>query len=221
MLSTKNMKSGGGNLRPVIDAGNNKIRINDLTFDQTPYDKEAYQITMHVETEPVGGEFQGFLKDKENPNGPRYEGQVGRVRFSQYAYRDAVLPSGIEIKRDQSVLKAMVILSETLGLRDELDNIEADTIFEFMAACRQIFKNSKFFNACIGGREWENKDGYVNLDLFLPRADKGKVVIEDIDAANSRLMKFNADKHIKRLAKKTVSSFEDDDNPFASEDFDL
>jgi hypothetical protein len=221
MLSTKNMKSGGGNLRPVIDAGNHKIKINDLTFDQTPYDKDAYNITMHIETEPVGGEFQGFLKDKTDPNGPRYKGQVGRVRFSQYAYRDTVLPSGVEIKRDQSVLKAMVILAETLGVRDELDNIEANTIFEFMSACRQIFKNSKFFNACIGGREWENKDGYVNLDLYLPKISKGKVNIEACDVNNSRLMEFDATAHIKKLAKKSVSSFEDKDDPFASDDFEL
>lgn len=221
MLSTKNMKSGGGNLRPVIDAGNHKIKINDLTFDQTPYDKDAYNITMHIETEPVGGEFQGFLVDKDNPNGKRYEGQVGRVRFSQYAYRDAVLPSGIEIKRDQSVLKAMVILAETLGIRDELDNIEANTIFEFMSGCRQIFKNSKYFNACIGGREWENKDGYVNLDLYLPKISKGKVNIEACDVTNSRLMEFDATAHIKKLAKKSVSSFEDNDDPFASDDFEL
>ena len=220
MLSTKNMKSGGGNTRPVIDAGNHKIKINDLTYDQTPYDKDAYNITMHVETEPVDGEFQGFLVDRQNPNGPRYKGQVGRVKFSQYAYKDFVLPSGVEIKRDNSTLKSMVVLAETLGKRDELDNIEAKNIFDFMKACREIFKNSEYFMACIGGREWENKEGYVNLDLHLPKGEKGKFLIESCDNDNSKLLEFDATKHIKRLVKKQVTSF-NDDNQFTSDDFDL
>ena len=134
MLSTKNIKSDSGNSRPVIDAGNHKLKINDITFSQTPFDKDAYNIVLHVETEPVEGEFQGFLIDPAKPAGPRYEGQVGRVRFSQYAYQDKVLPSGISLKRDDMVLKSMVFLSETLGMRDDLDMIEADDIFEFMKA---------------------------------------------------------------------------------------
>ena len=51
----------------------------------------AYNITLHVESEPITGEFQGFLQDQNNPNGSRYAGQVGRVRFSPYAYKDTTL----------------------------------------------------------------------------------------------------------------------------------
>ncbi len=220
MISTKNIKSDNGNTRPVLDAGNNKIKINSITFDQTPYDKDAYKIVLHVETEPVGGTFQGFLVDKNNPSGPRHQGQVGRVRFQQYDYRDAVLPSGIEIKRDQSVLKSMVFLAETLDMRDELDTIEAQTIFEFMKACDAIFSNSKYFNACICGREWENNQGYVNLDLFLAKKYKSEVPIEKCDVENSRLINFDPEKHILKLKKKSVTSFESKDS-FTGDDFDL
>ena len=163
MLSTKDMSAGSGRIKPVMGSGNNVIKINSITFDVTPYDPDAYNIVLHVEGKPEESDFQGFLKDVNNPNGPRYEGQVGRVRFSPYPYKDTTLPSGIEIKRDNEVLKAMIFLSEVLNKREDLDKIEAKTIEEFMVECNNLFSNSEFFNACIGGREWENKDGSTYL----------------------------------------------------------
>ena len=123
MLNTKDMSVGSGKTKPVISAGNHVVRINSVSFDQTPYDAEAYNILLNVETKPVGGEFEGFLLNVNEPNGPRYQGQVGRVRFSPYPYKDATLPSGREISRDNEVMKGMVYLSEVLGKRDELDKV--------------------------------------------------------------------------------------------------
>jgi hypothetical protein len=225
MLSTKNIKSESENLGPIINPGIHKVKINDLTFEKTGYKvdgNDAYNITMHVETEPIGGDFQGFFIDSENKTGPRYEGQIGRVKFSRYGYVDKVLPSGVQINRDESVLKSMVLLAETLDIRHEVDEIQADTIFEFMKACREIFKNSKYFNACIGGREWmSNKTGYTNMGLHLVKYQRGKLSIEKCDAENSRLIEFDPDVHIERIEKKTVSKFEDTDNPFSDDDFEL
>ena len=122
MLSTKDMSAGSGSIKPVIGPGNQVVKINSISFDQTPYDADAYNIVLHVESEPIVGEFNGFLKDMNNPNGPRYEGQVGRVRFSPYPYKDTTLPSGREIEKDTEVLKAMVYLSEVLNKRAELES---------------------------------------------------------------------------------------------------
>lgn len=219
MLNTRNMKTGGGKVGPVISSGNQVFKINDVTFDQTPYDKDAYDIKLHVESEPIGGDFQGFYVDPNDKDGPRYKGQVGRIRFSPYAYKDTTLPSGIEISRDNEVLKAMVFLAETLGVRDQLDMIEAADIFEFMKACRKIFSNSgTYINACVGGREWENKDGYVNLDLYLPRLSKDGVPLESLEVETSRLLKFNSETHIKRLKKKASAPAE---STSMADDFDI
>jgi hypothetical protein len=206
MLSTKDMSAGSGNVKPVIGVGNQKVKINSITFDVTPYDADAYNIVLHVESEPVQGEFNGFLKDMNNPNGPRYEGQVGRVRFSPYPYKDATLPSGREINRDTEVLKSMVYLSEVLNKREELDKIEANTIEVFMIECNKLFSNSEYFNACIGGREWENKEGYVNYDLFLPRMSKDGIPLEELNKENSRLLTFDANNtnHLRKLQKENT-----------------
>nr|MBC8396324.1 hypothetical protein [Flavobacteriales bacterium] len=138
MLSTKDMSAGSGRTKPVLGPGNQIIKINSITFDKTPYDADAYNIMLHVESEPVTGEFEGFYKDMSDQSQGRYEGQVGRVRYSPYPFKDTTLPSGREIERDQEVLKSMIFLSEQLGKRSELDAIEAGTIEDFMTKCDQV-----------------------------------------------------------------------------------
>lgn len=224
MLSTKDMSAGSGSIKPVIGPGNNVIKINSISFDVTPYDADAYNIVLHIETEPVQGEFQGFLKDMNKPNGERYTGQVGRVRFSPYPYKDATLPSGREIKRDNEVLKSMVYLSEVLDKREQLDKIEANTIEDFMVECNKLFSNSEYFNACLGAREWENKEGYINNDLFLPRMSKDGIPLEALNKENSRLLTFDSNNtnHLRKLEKKenvATTSFEPATT--AGDDFDL
>ena len=206
MLSTKDMSAGSGGTKPVIGTGNHKVKINSITFDQTPYDADAYNITLHIESEPVTGEFNGFLKDMNNPNGPRYEGQVGRVRFSPYPYKDATLANGNEISRDTEVLKAMVFLAEVVDKRKELDAIEANTIEDFMVKAGQVCSNTGYLNACLGAREWENKEGYVNNDLYLPKNSKDGVCLESLDADNSRLYAFSKTDHVREVQRKTTTT---------------
>ena len=50
MLNTKDMQVGAGKVRPLIGPGNNVIKINSITFDQTPFDTDAYNVMLHVET---------------------------------------------------------------------------------------------------------------------------------------------------------------------------
>ena len=196
MLNTKDMTAGSGKIRPVLDPGNHKIKINNITFDQTPYDTEAYNIVLHVEGEALEGEFEGFLVDPTDAKGPRYKGQVGRVRFSPWPYKDAQLPSGREISRDTEVLKSMIYLAEVLECREELDAIESENIEDFMNSCNSLFTGescSVFVNACIAGREWENKEGYINSDLFLPRISRNGISLEKLDVEDSKLIEFNKD----------------------------
>ncbi len=224
MLSTSGMSAGSGKEKPVIEPGNQVVKINSVTFDQTPYDADAYNITLNIESKPMDGEFQGFLVDQNNPNGPRYQGQVGRVRFSPYAYKDTTLANGNEISRDTEVMKAMIFLSEALGKRAELDKISANTIEEFMTACNSLFSGSEYVNMCLGSREWENKDGYINNDLFLPKLSKAGVPIEALGTEPSRLLTYdsNNNNHLRKVIKKvspTTNNFEPAKT--TGDDFDL
>jgi len=203
MLNTKDMTVGSGKARPLMGPGNSEIRINSITLDQTPYDREAYNINMHVESRPLGGDFEGFFRDKDNESKGRYEGQIGRVRVSPFPFKDTTLPSGREINKDQEILKSMIFLGEVLNKRDELDAIEADTIEDFMSSANTLFSNSIWFNVCLASREWENKEGYTNNDLYLPKLSKDGVPMEALDAENSRLIEFNPVTHVKPVVKKT------------------
>ena len=117
MLSTKDMATGSGKVRPIMNAGNNLVKINSITMDQTPWDKEAYNITLHVETEDQGADFDGFLIDRNNESAGRYKGQIARVRVSPFPYKDTMLPSGREISMEKEILKTMIFVSEVLGKR--------------------------------------------------------------------------------------------------------
>jgi len=204
MFSTKNVSAN--RVSPVIGPGNHKVKINSLSFDPTPYDPQAFNITLNVETEPVGGEFQGFLVDADNQNGPRYKGQVGRVRMSPYPYKDTTLPTGRKIVAADEMVKAIAFLADVTGKRDEVDMIEANSLEQFANACKQIFRNTEYINACIGGREWENNDGYVNVDLHLPRLSKAGLPLEAVGSTAGRLLTFNYDEHVRKLVKKEAAS---------------
>jgi len=214
MLNTKDMSAGSGRTKPVLDPGNHVVKINSISLDQTPYDADSYNIHLHVETAPIGGGFEGFFKDYNDQSKGRYDGQIGRVRISPYPFKDTTLPSGREISRDQEILKHMITLAETLDMRDGLDSIEAETIEDFMTECDRLMGGSKLINMCIGGREWENKEGYINNDLFLPRISKDGIAMEALDKENSRLLKFDRAVHVKALAKKETSN---DETPFKAD----
>ena len=201
MLNTKDMQVGAGKVRPLIGPGNNVIKINSITFDQTPFDTDAYNVMLHVETKPVGGDFEGFFKDKDNESAGRYEGQIGRVRMTPYPYKTTTLASGREIDRDQEVLKSMIFLSEVMNKRVELDTIEANTIEDFISSASKLLSGT-YFNVCLGSREWENKEGYINNDLYLPKLSKDGVPAEQLDKENSRLLSFNEGTHVRKVQKK-------------------
>ena len=227
MLNTKDMSAGSGKARPLMGPGNNQVRINSITLDQTPYDRDAYNINLHMETKPLGGDFEGFFRDKDNESKGRYEGQIGRVRVSPFPFKDTTLPSGREINKDQEILKSMIFLAETLNKRDELDSIEANTIEEFMSSANSLLSNSDFFNVCLASREWENKEGYINNDLYLPKLSKDGIPMEALDTENSRLIEFNAGTHVKPVVKKDAPSsngqtnFEPKPASVSGSDFDL
>lgn len=220
MLSTKNVSSN--RVSPVLSPGNCKIKINSLSFEATPYDKNSFNIILNVESEPINGDFQGFLIDAANPNGPRYKGQVGKVRMTPYPFKDAVLDNGRKINKDQEILKSIAFLADVTGKRNEVDDINVDTIDAFMDKCKTIFKNTEYINACIGGREWENTEGYINVDLHLPRISKSGVPMERLDSESSRLITFNYDEHVRKFVKKEATRVDTFEAPVNSgDDFEL
>ena len=227
MFNTKDMSVGSGKVRPLLGPGNNVVRINSISMDKTPWDANAFQINLHMETKPIDGEFEGFLRDQNDESKGKYAGQIGRVRMSPFAYKDATLDNGKTISKDNEILKAMVFISEVLDKRSELDNIESITIEEFVSNCNKLFSNSEFFNVCLASKEWENKEGYVNNDLYLPKLSKDGIPMEALNKNKSRLITFNPTVHVKTFdsnstnSNGTIKSFEPELANIKGSDFEL
>lgn len=217
MITTKNIASGGGTSK-VIQPGQVECKINSITLDKVPYKEGAYNVSLNVETRPIGDDFEGFLIDKDNPDSGRYDGQIGRVRTSDWAYSDGETKTGIKISRDIEIVKALQTISKETNSTAWLDSQDNkhETIEEFVIAFNtdKPFKD-QFVKMCVAGKEYINKAGYINFDLYLAKTTRGQVNIENADKDSGKLITFDSELHIKKAKTESVSSFSakaDDDD---------
>ena len=208
---------GNSGVKKVITPGNVVVKINDVTFDKTPFDDESWNIHIHVETKPMGEDFEGFLISKDDTEGKRYLGQVGRIRASEYTFKDSIIKSGTKatsISRDSEVLKFMKAFCKNIGALDWFigQSDIHDTMEEFMTQFQKDapFKN-KWYETCLAGKGYNNKDNFLNYDLFFPRFTKDKTPIEIVDTEPSALITFNSEIHIKMPKTKKVAAEKDED----------
>ena len=219
MITTKNIQTGGGTPK-VIQPGNVEAKINSIVLDKVPYKEGAYNLSLNLETQPIGDDFEGFLVDKDNPDSGRYEGQVSRVRYGEWPFSDGETKSGIKISRDTEIVKAVQNICKETGCTAWLeaqDNMHP-TIEEFVAAFNndKPFKG-KYLNLCVAGREYMNKAGYMNFDLYLPKIAKGQMNMQRVDSDTVKVMKFNEELHIKKAKTESVTSF----TATSDDDFDV
>lgn len=216
MLSTRNVKdtAGSGKTNAKIQPGNHTVKIHSVelkegyNFQQT----RGYEVILNVETSPIGEDFEGFLVNKDNPTGPRYLGQVGRLKFQYHSFADGVTKNGTPTNRDNSILSAMVRIANVLGVRQELDDtIDAAAISrieELMPVATQVFRG-KWLDTCICGRAYKDKGGYTAYELFMPYTRQGKVGFEGKGANSGNLQVFDAVTHIIPAKEdKPVQGFE-------------
>lgn len=212
MISSKDLGSSEGpSVSKTISPGQHVCKINKITLERPPFNAEAMNVVLHLETEPMGDDFEGFYIDKDNPEKGRYEGQVGRVKTSEYAYLDGTTKTGIKVSRDLDIVrivKNICSAAKCLNWLETNDN-KYETIEEYVEA----FNSDKpfadrYIRFCVGGKEYLNKEGYINYDLHLVRTQRGTFNMEaaDVDENSSKLVKYDVNTHIKK--KKTdVESF--------------
>lgn len=211
MISTSNITPGGGGsgLSKILEPGNHKIKINSIQLDAVPYKAGAYNLVLNVEGPDLGEEFEGFYIDKENPQEGRYKGQVGRVRVSEYPYSDGTTKTGIAVYRDQEILKTLLnICRETNSVEwlESQDNLH-DTIESLVLAFNtdKPFKDV-WLQSCIAGREYKNREGYINFDLYLPKSSRSNYSYQNLEKFESMslVITFDPDVHIKKYQEKKI-----------------
>jgi hypothetical protein len=206
MLSTKDVQStSGSSYKKTLSPGNHLVNIYDVEL-QNGYNPGSMQIILRVEGPSLGPQFDGFLKDKNNPGGPKFAGQVGRVRVSPYAFEDKTFADGSKVTRDQSMLVALDRLAMSAGVQSQVKDINASDWQDMINQAKR-FLIGKSINVCIGAKEYTNKQGYKEFDLFLPRPKDGKY--SHVGSDTSNLMEYDANTHIlKEKAAATVDHFE-------------
>ena len=208
-----------------------KILCDDLTHYNFVYKKgyneDTYNILLQCEGIALEN-FEGFYRNVGDHSQGRYEGQVGRVKSSEWSYNDFTLPNGNQIVRDDEILKFINNLCDALDTSwlSEQDN-KFETIEELV---NQFNIDAPFSNiflyACLCGKEYMNKSGYLNYDLYLPKYTKQGFPFEKLneESDTSNVYTFNADSHIKKMkASKEVDSFKNEDDSIekVNDDFDL
>jgi hypothetical protein len=224
-LSTTDLGTAGSSGLPkTIIPGNHVLKINSIELEEFKFIPGAFHLMLHVETQPIEG-FEGFMIDKDDESKGRYDGQIGRVKASQYAFADGETKTGIKIQRDRSILIFLRTLAHTL----ELDSwfVEQDgkheTIEDFVKEFNRTANfRGKFLEFCVAGKEYEGKSGYTNYDMWLPKAEGKKYAFGALETTS--VVTFDEAKHLKKMEVKEVKSFGDDDvftTPKTSSDFSL
>lgn len=195
MFSTKGqeVKQGGGTLKS-LQAG---VVYAHIYSGQVRTSNRGDKKTLELILEgPASEGFEGWPIDKDNPEGLKFTGQSSRV--SATIWTDQFNDSNVS--KNEIMYKIAIIASE-LGMRDQIDNIQATSLEEWVEKAISMLKYNNLYWFLKGTEEEYN--GKTIIKLSLP---KYKFVSSD----ESKLDAFdkNNQYHYKTLQNKPVSSFE-------------
>lgn len=213
MLSTK-IAAGSSGPSKTITPGRVTAKINSVILEENRFKPGSYHVILNLETEDMGPDFEGFFINKDNPELGRYKGQIGKVKTSEWAYADGETKMGTKVSRDLEILRAVKNLCNEMSIMDWYDaqDEKHETIEDLIAAFNSEAPfRDRWMDYCIAGREYLNKQGYTNYDLYLPKFNKGTTPYATLDN-ESKLIQFDAATHIRKSEAKPVESFGDDEN---------
>jgi len=211
-------------VQKIIQPGNVTAKINNIYIKSANLWKEgAYEIKLNIETAPLEN-FEGFFIDKNDPSKGHYAGQIGDLSCTEFPFADGESKTGIKFNRDIEILKFLKRLCDVMQINNWFnaqDNKHA-TIEDFIIAMNneQPFKNI-YLNWCIAGREYHNKQGYVNYNLFIPKVKSlsAQVVFElstEPNKFSDKLIMFNAKDHVRSKSASSVKGFDEHGNTSSS-----
>jgi len=195
MLSTKDIQSSKGKTSKTLSPGNVVAKIVSIALQEQKSNPDAYFLLLNLEGEDMGPEFEGFLYDSTKPELGRAKGQVGRVKFSQYSYKDMTTKSGYDIPRDRQILRDVATLADALGVRGDLDDIQASDIQSFVRQASRILSNGVFLKWCIAGNAYVKENGMKDYSLHLPKYNKA-ITTPNFGSLDSTITTFTPAIHL-------------------------
>lgn len=164
-------------------------------------DKKSLELILEG---PAIADFEGWSIDRNNPDETKFKGLSGRVGATIWTDQH----NESNVTKNEIMYKLTVIAAE-LGLRDEVDNISASSLEDWVAQAINIMKGYNMY-WFLNGKE-EEYNGKTIVKLSLP---KYKFCSQE----ETRLEKFDKNNkyHYRALDIKPVSSFEP-----VNDDFDM
>lgn len=167
----------------TIPPGNWEAKILQLEITERKYrtndDKPIFDLVLHMESKPIGGNFQGFRKDMNDESKGYFLGQVARVKYNEWGFSDAVLKGGTELFAEKEISKALKSLcmeiSQLQWFQQQDDSLPTAKELVERINKAELFKDHYLF-WCFGSKQYVNKKGYATDDLYLPKysAEAGK-----------------------------------------------
>lgn len=156
-------------------------------------DKKSLELTLEG---PALPDFEGWSIDKNDPDGPKFQGLSSRIGATIWTDQH----NETNVTKNEIMYKLTVIAAE-LGLRDEVDNISATSLENWVAQAIDIMKGHDMY-WFLNGKE-EEYNGKTIVKLSLPK-------YKFCSADENRLDKFDKNNkyHYRALETKPVASFE-------------
>ncbi len=148
--------------------------------------------------------FEGWAIDKNDPEGPKYKGQSGRVTATIYTADF----NSADVNKNE-ILRKLLVIADELGLRKQVDNItkveEITSIEQWVEKAIEVLKGNDLY-FFLAGKE-DEYNGKTIVRLSLPR-------FKFCSADETKLNKFDKNNkyHYTPLETKSVSGFEANDD---------
>lgn len=226
-LDTLNIELPGGNgnnkggAYKGIVPGNYIAKINKFELWKRDYykpEENAMFLVLKLETLKPSDDFEGYPIDDNNPEGPKYEGLIGNVKTSTFAFKDGFNTRiNAHITRDEEILKAL------LGFCTELDCVQwfrdahgkYDTIEEWVDAFNTAKPfEGKYLEFCVAGEQYVSREGKNKTTLHLPKLEKVDGVWNlpyKSLVSQKPLIQYNEETHFKKPYSEPVENFKGSD----------
>lgn len=203
MFSTKGqeVKTGGGSSKSFQPGVVYAHIYSGQVRTSKNGDKKSLELTLEG---PALPDFEGWSIDKNDPDGPKFQGLSARVTATiwtdQHAETNAM---------KNEIMYKIIVIAQELGLRDAVDNISAVSLEDWVNQAIDILKgNDMYF--FLNGKE-EEYNGKTIVKLSFPR-------YKFCSVDETKLDKFDKNNkyHYRALETKPVTSFEP-----VNDDFDM
>jgi hypothetical protein len=207
-----------------LGLGNHVARIFNMELRTMPYNAEQMELVLTLVGNPTEPNFEGWPIDQDNPSKGTFPGPMTRVSTSPFKFESRTLSDGTYIDRDAQIMKTIAIIADELNVRSQLDEVDAETLQEYVQAASHIFKASKTkLNVLIGGSKYLNKEGKLRTNYSFPYLKKGRA-FQSVDAEQNIVPAYDESTHLyipekvkaslvneQSQPQATASSTEDDD----------